>query len=131
MPRLGSTSHGQYDIDDSCTLLRNSTETDRAARRPSMKTFFTIFLAILAAAAVIFGGLAAKSRLDNWNKAKNACGSVEKLPDYALGVGHKGPKPRHCSWGCRRPQPLETIVSTFCAPLLGLCNGPSRPWSQW
>jgi hypothetical protein len=34
-----------------------------------MKTFFTIFLAILAAAAVISAGLAAKSRLDKWNKA--------------------------------------------------------------
>jgi hypothetical protein len=38
-----------------------------------MKTFFTILLAILAAAAVIFGALAAKSRLDNWNKARSAC----------------------------------------------------------
>jgi len=38
-----------------------------------MKTFLMTFLAILAAAAVIFGCLATKSRLNNWNKAKNAC----------------------------------------------------------
>jgi hypothetical protein len=41
----------------------------RPPLRPAMKTFFTIFLAILAAAAVISAGLAAKSRLDKWNKA--------------------------------------------------------------
>jgi hypothetical protein len=34
-----------------------------------MKTFFTIFLAILAAAAVISAGLAAKWQLDKRNKA--------------------------------------------------------------
>lgn len=38
-----------------------------------MKTFFTVFFAILAAAIVIFVALSAKARLDQWEQAKQAC----------------------------------------------------------
>lgn len=46
----------------------------KEARSPSgKKIFLAVFFAVLAAAAVISGGLAAKSRLDKWNQAKKAC----------------------------------------------------------
>jgi hypothetical protein len=38
-----------------------------------MKTFLTIFFAILAAAAVIFTALWAKSRVDSWEQAWRSC----------------------------------------------------------
>lgn len=38
-----------------------------------MKTFFTVFFAILAAAAVIFTALWAKSRVDDWGRAWRSC----------------------------------------------------------
>ena len=38
-----------------------------------MKTFFTVFFAILAAAAVIFAALWAKSRVDSWEQAWRSC----------------------------------------------------------
>jgi len=38
-----------------------------------MKTFFAVFCAILAAAVVIFVGLSAKARLDQWERAKQLC----------------------------------------------------------
>ncbi len=38
-----------------------------------MKTFFTVFFAILAAAAVILSGLWAKSRVDAWEIAWRSC----------------------------------------------------------
>jgi hypothetical protein len=38
-----------------------------------MKTFFTVFFAILAAAAVIFAGLWAKSGVDAWGYAWRSC----------------------------------------------------------
>jgi hypothetical protein len=58
-----------------------------------MKTFFTTFLAILAAAAVISGSLAAKSRLDRWKKAELECltemnsmsGAIREISDESQG----------------------------------------------
>jgi hypothetical protein len=38
-----------------------------------MKTFFTVFFAILAAAVVIFVALSAKARLDQWEQSKRMC----------------------------------------------------------
>ena len=38
-----------------------------------MKTFVAVFCAILAAAVVIFFGLSAKARLDQWERAKQLC----------------------------------------------------------
>jgi hypothetical protein len=38
-----------------------------------MKTFLSVFFAILAAAAVIFVALSAKARLDQWARAKQMC----------------------------------------------------------
>jgi hypothetical protein len=38
-----------------------------------MKTFFTVFFAILAAAVVIFGALSVKTRLDDWERSKRMC----------------------------------------------------------
>jgi hypothetical protein len=38
-----------------------------------MRTFFIVFFAILAAAAVIFAGLWAKSRVDAWEWAWRSC----------------------------------------------------------
>jgi acyl-coenzyme A synthetase/AMP-(fatty) acid ligase len=38
-----------------------------------MKTFFTVFFAILAATVVIFIGLSTKARLDQWERAKQMC----------------------------------------------------------
>ncbi len=57
-----------------------------------MKTFFTIFFAILAAATVILIALAAKSRLDKWNDAKmhdvaeinSMSGTVKEIGDEPI-----------------------------------------------
>lgn len=38
-----------------------------------MKTFVAVFCAILAAAVIVFGGLSAKARLDQWKRAKQIC----------------------------------------------------------
>lgn len=38
-----------------------------------MKTFFAVFCAVLAAAVIIFIGLSAKARLDQWERAKQMC----------------------------------------------------------
>jgi hypothetical protein len=57
-----------------------------------MKTFFTVFLAILAAAAVISAGLAAKSRLDKWNKAKMEC--LDEISSMSQAIKDISDEPR-------------------------------------